>query len=127
MVHSEVSAGAVSGPRDSRDSNPLGIPKSPSFHSGLDLASLSAMEGSEGVGVGAPGQPVADEEAFFGPVVVRDTNEPSLLPGAMEGMLPGPVPSSASSRSDSEAGSGYEAHPQAPAASDKLPYLLGRS
>lgn len=70
MVHSEVSAGMV------RD--PLGIPKSPSFHSGLDLAaSASAVAGGRvngsggGAGVaipppGPPGRDSTDDESLFG-------------------------------------------------------------
>ncbi|KAK3912424.1 Serine/threonine-protein phosphatase 2A 56 kDa regulatory subunit delta isoform [Frankliniella fusca] len=72
MVHSEVSAGMV------RD--PLGIPKSPSFHSGLDLAaSASAVAGGwvNGSGGGAggasaipppgpPGRDGIDDDGLYG-------------------------------------------------------------
>lgn len=63
MVHSEVRAGMV----QVRD--PLGIPKSPSFHSGLDLVAVAGgrVNGSGG-GANPPlGQEGAEENGIFGP------------------------------------------------------------
>ena len=62
MVHSEVSAGMV------RD--PLGIPKSPSFHSGLDLVAV-AVAGTRANGSGGGANPPlgrenGDENGLFG-------------------------------------------------------------
>lgn len=60
MVHSEVSAGMV------RD--PLGIPKSPSFHSGLDLVAVAGVrDNSSGGGSNPPlGRENGDENGLFG-------------------------------------------------------------
>lgn len=41
MVHSTFAQGHVMG---GRDSSPLGIPKSPSFHSGLDLVASASVD-----------------------------------------------------------------------------------
>lgn len=42
MVHSTFAQGHIMGGRG--DSSPLGIPKSPSFHSGLDLVASASVE-----------------------------------------------------------------------------------
>lgn len=78
MVHSAFAQGHVMG---CRDTSPLGIPKSPSFHSGLDLVAsasadsltaAAAATSASGCGLDEPQPPAAPRSQFrFDDVIFR--------------------------------------------------------
>lgn len=74
MVHSAFAQGHVMG---CRDTSPLGIPKSPSFHSGLDLVASASADSltastTAGAGLDEPQPPAAPRSQFrFDDVIFR--------------------------------------------------------